>query len=321
MSDSTLVLHDSLPGLEQFRVDVIQGLRSTPRTLPCKYFYDEAGSKLFDGICDLEEYYPTRTELSIMADNIEEISDLIGKGVRLVEYGSGSSLKTRLLLDQLPSMATYVPIDISKDYLQLSAETLKKEYPNLPVQPVCADYTHPFTIPAPVNEPIRTVVYFPGSTIGNFHLDEAQAFLRQIAALSGHGGGLLIGFDRHKSTDILEPAYNDKLGVTAQFNLNLLWRINRELDADFDIEDWRHKAVYNEEIGRIEMYLISTRDHSVRIGSKAFKFKAGDRILTECSYKYTLERFADMAGRAGLSVVKSWTDRQELFCVQFLGVE
>jgi len=181
MSDSTVVLHDSLPGQEQFRLDVIGGLRSSLRYLPCKYFYDETGSKLFDDICELEEYYPTRTEMAIMSENIEAMTDLIGKGARLVEFGSGSSLKTRLLLNKLNSLAAYVPIDISKDYLQFSAETLKREYPDLTVQPVCADYTHPFTIPSPEGEPTKTVVYFPGSTIGNFHSEEAEAFLGQIA--------------------------------------------------------------------------------------------------------------------------------------------
>jgi dimethylhistidine N-methyltransferase len=321
MSDSTVVLHDSLPGQEQFRLDVIGWLRSIARALPCKYFYDETGSKLFDDICELEEYYPTRTEMSIMSENIEAMTNLIGKGARLVEFGSGSSLKTRLLLNELNSLAAYVPIDISKDYLQFSAETLKREYPDLTVQPVCADYTHPFTIPSPDSEPAKTVVYFPGSTIGNFHSEEAEAFLGQIADLCGRGGGLLIGFDLHKSSEILEPAYNDNRGVTAEFNLNLLRRINRDLDADFDLEDWRHQAVYNEVVGRIEMYLISNRDHSVRIGSTAFKFKSGDRILTECSYKYTQERFEAMADRVGLKKVQSWTDARSLFCVQFLAVE
>lgn len=320
MSDSTLVLHDSLPGQEQFRLDVLSGLRSPVRTLPCKYFYDEIGSKLFDDICELDEYYPTRTEMAIMSDNIGQMTELIGKGTRLVEFGSGSSLKTRLLLNELKSLAAYVPIDISKDYLQFSAEALKREYPELTVQPVCADYTHPFTIPTLDGVQARTVVYFPGSTIGNFHSHEAEAFLGKIAELCGRGGGLLIGFDLHKSTDILEPAYNDCLGVTADFNLNLLSRINRELDADFDLDDWRHKAIYNETVGRIEMYLISNRDHSVRIGSTAFKFKAEDRILTECSYKYTFERFEGMAKRSGLSTVQSWTDADRKFCVQFLAV-
>lgn len=308
------------PAGGEFLAEAIAGLSRPQKTLPCKFLYDEQGSRLFNEICDLEEYYPTRTEDQILRDNINEITTLIGKDCRLVEFGSGTSAKTRPLLAHLPQMSGYIPIDISGPQLFESAAQLAREFPNLEIHPVEADYGAISQIPDTNRRPRRTVAFFPGSTIGNFQPAEAIAFLRNIAFLCGGGGGLLIGVDRKKERRVLETAYNDRKGVTARFNLNILIRANRELGADFDLSSFRHHAPYNEPPGRIEMHLVSTRPQVVHVDSQEFSFQKGEHITTEYSYKYTLPGFAGLALRAGFELVKSWEDRNHLFSILFLRV-
>ena len=314
----TLTLHDCAPRLDDFSEEVVWGLSQDEKTLPCKFFYDERGSQLFDRICELPEYYPTRTEATIMREYGPSMAAALGPYVRLVEYGSGSSTKTRILLDHLPCPAAYVPMDISREHLMRSAAGLAATYPHVEVLPVCADYTRPFTLPASNRRAARTVVYYPGSTIGNFHPRQAERFLGDMAEVAGPNGGLLIGVDLKKSPRILEPAYNDRRGVTAAFNLNLLTRINQELGGDFDPIGWEHYALYNEAAGRIEMHLLSLRDQTVHIGGRRFEFAEDETIWTECSYKYSLEQFAERAGRAGWKVAQVWTDAEQYFSVQYL---
>ncbi len=315
---SELEVTDQAPAREEFLRDALGGLQASPKTLPCKYFYDERGSKLFDDICELPEYYPTRTELGIMERHGDDMAAVLGPACLVVEYGSGSSMKTRLLLDRLEEPAGYVPVDISREHLLASAAALAAEYPTLEVLPVCADFTQPFELPAPSRSPKRTAVYFPGSTIGNFTTDQAEGLLRQVRELVGPGGSLLIGVDLVKEASVLERAYDDAAGVTAAFNLNLLERMNRELGADFDVERFRHRAVWCAEPSRIEMHLVSETDQTVQLGARSISFAAGESICTEHSHKYSRESFAAIAGRAGLDVERIWTDDAELFSVQAL---
>lgn len=307
---------DVAPAARTFLDDVLAGLRATPKAIPSKYFYDERGSRLFDRITRLDAYYPTRTEEAILRDNIGEIVALIGRGVALVEYGSGSSVKTRILLDHLVDPEMYVPIDISCDHLEAVADRLTARYPELPILPVCADYTRPFQLPGPVRAAESRVVFFPGSTIGNFDPEPARRFLANVAHICGPGGGLLIGVDLKKDPAVLHRAYNDEEGVTAAFNLNLLRRINEELGGDFDLGAFRHEARYNDALGRIEMYLISTKPQVVRIGDERFAFDAGEEIYTEASHKYSLDEFEALA--AAFTVEHVWTDPRSWFSVQFL---
>lgn len=309
-----------LRSCDGFYSEAVAGLSRPQKMLPCKFLYDEAGSRLFNEICELEEYYPTRTESQILRDNINEIASLIGSECRLVEFGSGSSIKTRHLLAHLPSMAGYIPIDISGPELLRSAVRLAGEFPGLEIEPLEADYAEISEIPDTKLKPRRTVAFFPGSTIGNFDPVAAIAFLRRIAFICGSDGGLLIGVDRKKPKGILEPAYNDRKGVTARFNLGILARANRELEADFDLSAFRHHAPYNEAHGRIEMHLVSQRAQIVRLNSHAFRFEEGEYITTEYSYKYTLPGFAGLAFRAGFDVVRHWEDLNHWFSVLFLRV-
>jgi len=321
MSESPqLDLHDFEPETEQFLREALRGLRAKPKELPCKYFYDEHGSKLFDRICDLDEYYPTRTELSIMREHVSEMASALGKHVLLVEYGSGSSAKTRSLLAHLVEPAAYVPVDISRNHLLRSAAAIADDYPALEVLPVCADFGEAFPVPAPARPPARTLVYFPGSTIGNFTRERATSLLAGIAALAGPSGGLLIGVDLVKPAAVLEAAYDDAEGVTAAFNLNLLHRMNRELGADFDPELFEHRAVWDEGQGRVEMHLVSREEQSVELGGESIDFAEGESICTEHSHKYTLEGFARMAAEAGLEIEQVWTDPARLFSVQLFRV-
>jgi dimethylhistidine N-methyltransferase len=296
---------------------VLQGLQDARKELPSKYFYDDTGSQLFERICELEEYYPTRTELGIMQEHIAEMSSLIGPDCLLIEYGSGSSTKIRLLLDALRSPVGYVAIEIAKEQLLRSVESLAAAYPDLEVLPVCADYTSNFTVPVPSRPISKRIAYFPGSTIGNFDREPARHFLQQIAQVC-QGGGLLIGVDLKKDFNILHRAYNDAEGVTAQFNLNLLERINQELSADFQLEQFSHYAFYNPAQGRIEMHLASLQPQVAHIGEHEISFKLGESIWTESSYKYTLEEFAQLASTAGFVVEHVWSDAQKLFSVQYL---
>lgn len=293
----------------------MEGLRCAPRRLPCKYFYDQRGSDLFEAICQLDEYYLTRTELAIMRDHAPEMAAAIGPGAMLVELGSGSGIKTQLLLDQLTKPISYVPVDIASDYLQKTAARLARSYPQLKIEPVCADFTQDFSLPTEVDAVTNCVVYFPGSTIGNFGPESANRLLARIAAISGPGGKLLIGIDLVKQPEILEAAYNDADGITAQFNLNLLTRMNRELGADFAVERFDHVAVYNQAANRIEMYLVSKADQTVQIDNEKFRVGQGERICTEHSHKYTINGFAQMAADVGMTLRRQWMDDQQLFAV------
>lgn len=305
-------------GAGDFRREVINGLSREPKSWPCKFLYDYEGSLLFNRICELDEYYVTRTEISIMRAHAGEIGSLCGPGCMIVEMGSGSGLKTRLLLDALAGPVAYVPVDISRRQLIESAAALRRLYPALQVAPLCADYNEPLRLPSPAKPPRRRIVFFPGSTIGNFEPSHATAFLRRMAAISGVGGGILIGADMRKPRAVLERAYNDGQGVTAAFNLNVLRRINRELGADFRLGQFAHRAVYNEERGRIEMRLISLCQQVVNIGRAVFPLRRGEIITTEHSYKYTPELFTEMAKRAGLALRRMWTDPRGWFGVYFL---
>ncbi len=303
----------------EFRSDVIAGLSKPQKTLPCKYFYDARGSELFDEICELPEYYPTRTETAILSDSIDEIEAVIPVGAALIEYGSGSSTKTRLLLDNFESLGAYVPVDICQSHLLRSAWQLKAHYPRLIVRPVCADFTQPFRVPRLDGRP--RVLFFPGSTIGNFGPADAIALLTSMADVAHQGGGLLIGVDLLKSRDVLVPAYDDAAGVTAAFNLNLLERINRELDGSFDLDAFEHRAIFNADDSRVEMHLVSLEEQVVEIGDVLFRFAAGETIHTENSYKYSRDAFAELAKRAGWRVEQVWTDERNYFGVHYLGSE
>ena len=303
------------PATSDLLSDVIAGLSSDPRTLPCKYFYDEQGAALFQKICELPEYYITRTEIDILSRYHAEIASQIGPNVELIGLGTGAGTKTTILIEALDKPAVYIPVDISEKQLRKSTAVFQKIFPNLEILPVCADYLQPVVLPSPRREAARNVVYFPGSTIGNFEPNEALEFLRRIANVSGRGGGLLIGADLQKDQNVIEAAYNDSAGVTAEFNLNLLAHINRKTGANFDLNQWQHRAIYNSEAGRIEMYLISQADQTVRIQDREFHFRAGERILTEHSYKHTPEGFTSLAGKAGFDFVKLWTDDARLFGV------
>ncbi|NNE34359.1 MAG: L-histidine N(alpha)-methyltransferase [Rhodothermales bacterium] len=298
--------------------EIVDGLRDVPKRIASKFLYDERGSALFDLICDLPEYYPTRTESSIMAESSAEMVDCIGQGSVLIELGSGSSTKTRALLDRATALAAYVPVDISAEHLSMSAQQLRREYPKLNVEPVAADYTRPIRLPDTVPSDARRVVYFPGSTFGNFLPDEGVTFLRQIRDLIGPEGGLLIGLDWRKDTARLEAAYNDSQGVTAEFNLNILTNLNRLAGADFVEQNFEHYAFFNELESRIEIYVVSKCDHAVHIADEEFVIEADEAILTEVSYKYRPEDFLALAAQAGFSVRRSWSDRERLFGILFL---
>lgn len=306
------------PQTEEFLHDVVTGLAQPQKEIPCKYFYDKRGSELFDRICTLPEYYPTRTEMAIMRDSGAVIAEKAGPRRLVIEYGSGSSLKTRILLDHLEEPAGYVPIDISGEHLEESVSALREEYPELDVHPVCADYTSPVAIPQEANG--RPMVFFPGSTIGNFTPDEAVGFLKRTATLVHPEGGALIGVDLKKDKELLEQAYDDAQGVTAEFNRNVLRRIQRELDAELETDAFEHRALYDEDNGRIEMHLVSLNDQDVRLaGGHTFRLEAGETIRTECSYKYAVDEFAELAQAADLQVEAVWTDQEQLFSVQYLG--
>jgi L-histidine Nalpha-methyltransferase len=311
------VFHDAA---RQFRADVLCGLLAPEKELPCKYFYDGVGSDLFEQITELDEYYPTRTELGILDRHAVEMAELLGPRCLLIEYGSGSSLKTRHLLDRLHDPAGYVPIDVSGEYLQRSAQALGEEYPDIEVLPLCADFTRPLALPACRKAAARRVVYFPGSTLGNFTPEAGLTLLRQTAELCGRDGGLLLGVDLRKDPRVIEAAYNDRLGVTAAFNRNILVRINRELGADFDIEQFAHRVFYNAVHGRIEMHLSSLRDQIVRVGGVPFFFAEGESVHTENSYKYSFAALADLGRASGFAVERVWTDERQYFSVAYLTV-
>jgi len=304
--------------LDDFGEEVHEGLRASPKWLSPKWLYDQEGSRLFDLITELEEYYPTRVETQIMLDHVGEMAREIGPNAMLIEFGSGSSTKTRVLLDCLSDLAAYLPLDISEDHLLASAQTLEAEYPALHVVPVVADYTEPLDLPSEVDEGARRVVYFPGSTIGNFHPSEARRFLERVARLCGEHGGLLIGVDLKKDPRVLHAAYNDADGITAAFNLNLLTRLNRELSADFDPEAFVHYAYYNPGEGRIEMHIVSLREQVVTVAGERFHFDSGESLWTESSYKYAVGQFGELAQQAGFETKRVWTDEERRFGVLWL---
>ncbi len=301
-----------------FLRDVVHGLSRARKTLPCKYLYDERGSDLFNQICGTEEYYPTRTELSIMQQNAASIAYQIDKRVMLVEYGSGSSVKTRILLNSLDEPVAYVPVDISEEHLLKTAEDLRSTYPDIEILPIVADFTEPFTLPLSEKGYSHVAIYFPGSTIGNFSPQAAGDLLRFMSTLLGPQGGLLLGIDLRKEVSVIEAAYNDASGITAEFNLNLLARINSELGGDFELTQFAHKAVYNSIEHCVEISLVSLTSQTASIGDQVFHFAKSEEILTELSHKYTIEGFAEFASQFGFSLHKHWTDERKYFGVLHL---
>ena len=313
---ATVSFHDLHPSADDLASDVLAGFSRPQKSIPPKYFYDTEGSHLFDAITELPEYYPTRTETAMLRKYADEIAQKAGTGHLLVEPGSGSCGKARILFEGLQPCA-YVPMDISGDHLRVAAEAVAAEYPWLEVHAACTDFTRLMTLP-PSSPEGRRLAFFPGSSIGNFDPDRAVDFLRMIAGMVGPGGQLLIGVDLKKEKRILEAAYNDAQGITAAFNLNLLIRINRELGADFDLAQWRHRAFYNEAEGRIEMHLVSRVDQLVRLAGHTFEFAEGETIHTENSYKYSVEEFRNLAARAGFTTDTVWTDDDNLFSLHLL---
>jgi dimethylhistidine N-methyltransferase len=301
----------------EFARDLAQALATQPRAISPKYFYDAEGSRLFDAICELPEYYPTRTEVAILRDNAAAIAREIGPRAEIVEFGAGSLTKIRLLLDALDNPARYLPIDISAEHLVESAMRLKRDFPQLDVQPVAADYTQRLLLPAPLPGAGRRVGFFPGSTIGNFRPHEALHFLRMAAGVL-RGGGLLLGADLVKDPAVLHAAYNDAQGVTAAFNLNLLARANRELGCDFDLQGFAHAAFYNAPERRIEMHLVARRAQAVTLRGRRYAFEEGETIHTENSHKFTLDSLRALAVEAGFTPGAVWTDPQRLFSVHWL---
>lgn len=313
-----LHLHDLAPPPDDFRAAVLAGLARRPRRLSPKFFYDARGSQLFDAITRLPEYYPTRTEIALLREHGAEIAALLGEDCVLVELGSGSDVKIRVLLSALRPRA-YVPIDISREHLWRSARATAAAHPDVAVHALCADYTRPFALPAAVAR-LRRAAFYPGSSIGNFEPAQAVALLRGVAALLGADGRLLIGVDLKKDVALLEAAYDDAQGVTAQFNRNVLVRLRDELGADIDPDGFRHHAFYDAAAGRIEMHLVATRAQTVRIGDARFEFAAGDDIHTENSYKYDVAEFGALAAEAGFATLRVWCDRDALFSVHCLEV-
>jgi len=308
------------PTTSTFFREVCEGLSARPRRLPCKYFYDRRGSELFEAICELDEYYPTRTELEIFDRHLGEIARAIGPDALIVEYGSGASVKTRRLLAALASPVGLVAVDIAERALREAAERLRAEFPATEVLPVVADFTAPIALPMPKRRARRRVVFFPGSTIGNFTRPEARAFLERQARLVGPGGGLLVGVDLKKERAVLEAAYNDRHGITAAFNRNMLAHINRELGGDFDLDAFTHRAPYRELAGRIEMWLVADSDQQVRIGPATFHIPKDEGICTEYSAKYSVAEFQQMAHEAGFSPQRVWTDPRGYFSVHYCEV-
>src|SRR2546423_548706 len=317
MSEKTAI---AAAEVEDFREEVLRGLSKSPRQLPCKFFYDEHGAELFQKICELPEYYITRTEIEILRVHGAEMASALGSHIELIGLGTGAGTKTRILLEELHEPRVYLPIDISKEQLEKSCARFQQMFPALQILPVAADYLEPFELPLPRHLSSRSVVYFPGSTIGNFEPDAAGEFLTRLVDLAGDGGALLIGVDLQKDRHIIEAPYNDSAALTAQFNKNLLMRINRELGTDFDLAHWQHYAIYNPAEGRIELYLISEIDQTAKISDRTFQFQAGEKILTEYSYKHTIAGFFTPRRQAGFHFERVWTDDASLFGVFYFTV-
>lgn len=305
------------PEADEFARAVLAGFSASPRSIPCRFFYDAAGCELFEEIAKLDEYYPTRVEAALLEAHREEIAELAGRSRVLIEFGSGSSRKTSLLIGALNDIAAYVPIDIAAESLKEAAGWLLEQHPGLTILPLISDFTRTRALPLLVRGR-KTLGFFSGSTVGNLTHEEARAFLANAARLLGKGSLFLIGVDLKKKLSILLPAYNDAKGVTAAFNLNLLARINRELHGDFDLSRFAHEAVYNERCGRIEMYLASLARQTAHVLGRAFDFAEGERIHTENSHKYTVAEFRALARRAGWQPVKAWVDPERLFSLHLL---
>jgi dimethylhistidine N-methyltransferase len=297
---------------------LLDGLRRPQKMISPKYFYDETGSKLFEDITRLPEYYLTGTELAIMEQHIDEMAELIGAQASLIEFGAGSGMKTRMLLEHLHEPAAYVPVDISEEHLLESQQSIQADFPDIEVLPVAADFLHPFDLPDPETMPLRNVVYFPGSTIGNFEDDDALDLLRVMHTEAGEDGALLIGVDLQKDPQVIDAAYNDSAGVTAEFNVNMLRHLNREFGTDFDLDTFEHRAAYKPDEGRVVVELVSTREQEAHVGGARVGFARDETIITEYSHKYTLDSFAGLAGQAGFTVDRVWTDPKEWFSVQYL---
>jgi dimethylhistidine N-methyltransferase len=317
-SANAVQLHDLQPSADDMLGDVLAGLSHNPRQLPSKYFYDAHGSKLFERICAQPEYYLTRAELALMHAHLGPIADALGPEVLLVEYGSGSGIKTRLLLEHLHQPVAYMPVEISRSALMASVGRLGEQFPEVEMLPVCADFTQPIDLPAPKRRQRRSVIYFPGSTIGNFDSRAAARLLRQMREEMGPGGAALVGVDLVKEPAIIEAAYNDAAGITAAFTLNMLTRFNRELDADFDLDGFAHRAQFNPMAERIETHIDSLRDQDVHIAGQTFHFDKDEPVLVEYSCKYSPASFARLAKKADLKVEQVWTDPENLFSLQYL---
>jgi L-histidine Nalpha-methyltransferase len=303
--------------VSEFETDVLEGLNAIPKHLPAKYFYDAAGSRLFERITELPEYYPTRCEMRILRRHAADIANMIPSGAALVEFGSGSSRKARILLKAAATkLAAYVPVDICGEMIEQEAAELRIDFPQVKILPVTADICKPFNLPAEAKQAAARVGFFPGSTIGNFEPHEASGFLRNAANILGRGALLIIGVDLIKSADILNAAYNDAERVTAQFNLNLLTRINRELDGNFQLETFEHHAFYNRERHRVEMHLASLKRQKVKVAGDTIDFRAGETIHTENSYKYSIESLSALARGVGWLPVATWMDSRKYFSLQ-----
>lgn len=312
--------NDTAPDVGEQVAEILAGLSAAQKWISPKYLYDQRGSELFDQICELPEYYPTRTELELMDAHLDEVAALVGPRASVIEFGAGSNLKIRKLLDRLIEPAAYVPVEISADYLVEQAHDLARDYPAVHVQPVFADFTRPFELPRHPIEPDRNLVFFPGSTIGNFTRAQARDLLEVMRIEAGEDGALLIGVDLRKDPARLHAAYNDSAGVTAAFNLNMLERLNRELGADFDVTAFEHRAVYDEAQGRVEMRLVSAKAQSVTVAGQRISFTPGEHIITEYSHKYSVAEFGALARTAGLRPARAWTDAGTLFSLHYLTV-
>ncbi|MEO6263770.1 MAG: L-histidine N(alpha)-methyltransferase [Luteimonas sp.] len=311
-------LTDLRPTPDDIEGDALAGLSRTPKRLSSKYFYDARGSQLFEDITRQPEYYPTRVEQALLDARMDAIAAAIGPGVHVVEYGSGSGRKTQQLLEGLDDPVAYTPIEISRSMLLASTARLAVEFPRIEMLPVCADFTQTVALPAPARAPQRTLVFFPGSTLGNFTHDESVAILRAMRATMGARGQALIGIDLDKDPALIEAAYNDAAGVTAAFTLNLLARLNREIGSDFDLDGFRHRALYERGGRRIETFLVSQRAQAVTVAGRRFIFAPGEAMLVEYSHKYTDAGFAQLAASAGLRVVDGWNDRRDWFALRLL---
>jgi dimethylhistidine N-methyltransferase len=303
------------------RAEILAGLAAAQKRISPKYFYDQRGSELFDAICRLPEYYPTRTERRIMAQYLPDIAELVGPGAAVIEFGAGSGAKARQLLAELREPVAYVPVEISGEYLSTQAEELARDFPDLSIVPVVADFTKPFDLPAHATMPQRNLVFFPGSTIGNFTSGEARSLLEIMRAEAKTGGALLLGVDLVKDVRIIEAAYNDAQGITAEFNRNVLRHLNAALGANFEPEQFRHEAVYDPRHERIEMRLLSLVEQTVLVDGEAIRFTAGEHIVTEYSHKYSIDGFQTLARQAGLVPEAVWTDADALFSVHYLTVQ